>query len=158
MLESTKAELTDFIHRECELLDMARFEEWLGLFTPDGQYWIPLAHGQESPEEDFSLMIENPLLLRMRIERMQHPLAHGMTTPIYTSRLVGNILMGPVEETAAEVSARFMLTEVENDRQRVFSGKCSYSLVKLDSSWRMKRKRIDLVNCASPLASIQIIL
>lgn len=158
MDRALKESLIDFVHHECELLDAARFDEWLDLLAPGAQYWVPLVHGQADPEADFSLMIENPLLLRMRIERMRHPSAHGMTVPIHTSRLVGNVRVLEASEQAAEVSARFVLTESENGRQRIFAGQYLYSLTRHADAWRIQRKRINLVNCDAPFASIQIIL
>ena len=158
MQRELKESLVEFVHEECELLDAARFDEWLQLFTSDAQYWVPLVHGQPDPDADFSLMIENPLLLRMRVERMQHPSAHGMRVPIYTSRLVGNVMVQHADVLEAEVTARFVLTESENDRQRIFAGQYHYSLVRHGDAWKMQRKRVNLVNCDSPFASIQIIL
>jgi len=158
MDRALKDTLTDFVYQECELLDAGRFQEWLDLLTPDAQYWVPLVYGQPDPEADFSLMIENRILLRMRIERMQHPSAHGMAVPVYTSRVVGNIRITQADASAAEVSARFMLTESENDRQRIFAGQYQYSLVCHEGAWKMRRKRVNLVNSESPFASIQIIL
>jgi len=158
MERALKESLADFVNHECELLDAGRFEEWLRLLTPDARYWVPLVHGQPDPEADFSLMIENPLLLRMRIERMRHPSAHGMAVPIHTSRLVGNVMVRHADEQGAQVSARFVLTESENDRQRVFAGQYLYELVRGGASWLMRRKQVNLVNCDSPFASIQIIL
>ena len=30
-----------FLLHEARLLDEARFDDWLALFTPDGWYWVP---------------------------------------------------------------------------------------------------------------------
>ena len=42
----TDAQLIDFVLDEAAMLDDLRFEDWLALFTEDGHYWMPLAHGQ----------------------------------------------------------------------------------------------------------------
>lgn len=147
----------EFVYHECELLDSGRFEEWLALFAPDGLYWVPLAHNQVDPQQDFSLVHEEPLLLRMRVERMMHPAAHGMDIPIRTSRVIGNVRLTTIDDKRAEATARFCLVEAENDRQRIFAGKYSYVL-QHHGDWSIKQKRVDLVNCDAPFASIQVIL
>ena len=38
--------LIAFVLAEARLLDELRFHDWLQLFTEDGHYWMPLAHGQ----------------------------------------------------------------------------------------------------------------
>ena len=149
--------VAQYVFDECELLDSQQFEAWLDLFTAQGLYWVPLRHNQESPENGFSLVNENVDLLRMRIARMQHPTAHGMEVPIWTSRVVGNVRILNATDDLVEATARFCLVESENDRQRIFAGKYHYRLRKTDT-FQIERKRVDLVNCESPFASIQIIL
>lgn len=157
MPPSATDEIHDFLIDECETLDAGDYEAWLRLFTSDGLYWVPLAHGQESPDSDHSLFCENVLLLTMRVERMRHPAAHGMAGQLRTSRLIGNVRVLEHDAQTAKVSARFVLVELENQRERLFSGKLTYDLVRDALRWRMRRKRVDLLNCDCPLASIQIL-
>ncbi|ODA18292.1 phenylpropionate dioxygenase, partial [Achromobacter xylosoxidans] len=63
-------DLIDFIYAEARLLDELRFEDWLDLYTEDGHYWMPLAHGQTDARLHASLMYEDKLLLRVRVERL----------------------------------------------------------------------------------------
>lgn len=150
-------EVTDFIHYECELLDTSRYEDWLNLFVPDGRYWVPLAQNQFDAEADFSLIDEDPLMLKMRVERLQHPLAHGVEIPIRTSRLLGNLRILEAEDRYVEATARFCLVEVDNGRQRIFAGRYRYTLQRTEG-WRIKRKRVDLIDSDAPFSSIQILL
>ncbi len=60
-----------FVYREARLLDEQRFDEWLDLFTEDGRYWMPLEHGQTDRRLTASLMDEDLLLLRIRVERLK---------------------------------------------------------------------------------------
>ena len=40
-------------------VDEKRFDEWYGLFTDDGHYWVPAVHGQKSPLTENSLAYED---------------------------------------------------------------------------------------------------
>jgi benzoate/toluate 1,2-dioxygenase beta subunit len=156
MLDPNLGEVSDFLYHECELLDSGQFSAWLDLFTPDAVYWVPLAQGQADPDSDFSLIYEDVLLLRMRIERMQHPAAHGMEPPPRTSRVIGNIRVRDGEKGQLEATARFTLFEAEDGRHRIFAGRYQFLLERRDQ-FRISRKRVDLVNSDAPFESIQVI-
>src|SRR5690606_19148111 len=66
----TPQDLTDFVYSEARMLDERRFETWLDLFAEDGYYWMPLRHDQTDPLLEGSLMYEDKLLLRVRVERL----------------------------------------------------------------------------------------
>ncbi|WP_347614733.1 aromatic-ring-hydroxylating dioxygenase subunit beta, partial [Comamonas thiooxydans] len=70
-LPPTDRQLIDFVLDEAALLDEQRWGDWLALFTEDGRYWMPLAHGQTDPRLHASLLYEDRLLLQVRIERLR---------------------------------------------------------------------------------------
>ena len=55
----------------CLRLELDSIADWLELFTEDGHYWMPLAHGQTDTKLHASLMYEDKLLLKIRVERLQ---------------------------------------------------------------------------------------
>ena len=67
----TDQQLIDFVVRESRLLDQQRLEDWLNLFTEDGHYWMPVEWGQTDPKLTTSLMYEDKLLLRIRVDRLK---------------------------------------------------------------------------------------
>ena len=71
MAAPTDQDLIGFVVHEARLIDQHRFEEWLDLFADDGHYWMPLEWGQTDPRLATSLMYEDKLLLRIRIERLK---------------------------------------------------------------------------------------
>ena len=71
MTAPTDQQLIDFVIREARLIDQHRFEEWLDLFAEDGFYWMPLEWGQTDPRLTTSLMYEDKLLLKIRVERLK---------------------------------------------------------------------------------------
>jgi len=69
MSEISRQALID-VYAEARLLDEQRYEQWLDLFTEDGYYWMPLVHDQQDARLHASLMHEDKLLLRIRVERL----------------------------------------------------------------------------------------
>ena len=47
---STLKDVEQFLYRQADILDERRWEEWLGLFTDDGIYWMPASADQETGE------------------------------------------------------------------------------------------------------------
>src|SRR5258706_14339927 len=74
-----------FLFREARLLDERRFGEWLELYAPDAEYWVPHAWEQQSPKDHVSLFYETVQLLRMRIDRLDDGLS-----PLDTPKARGN--------------------------------------------------------------------
>src|SRR5258708_24136463 len=67
----TDQQLINFIMREARLLDQQRLDDWLDLFAEDGHYWMPVEWGQTDPKLTTSLMYEDKLLLKIRVDRLK---------------------------------------------------------------------------------------
>src|SRR2546428_5506662 len=61
--------------REGWLLDHQRLDEWLGLFTDDAVYWVPLQMDQAEPFTTASLIYDDRRVLEIRVRPGQHPRA-----------------------------------------------------------------------------------
>ncbi|NYT82120.1 aromatic-ring-hydroxylating dioxygenase subunit beta [Alcaligenaceae bacterium] len=164
MSEMTPQTLIDFVYGEARMLDEQRFEEWLGLFTEDGHYWMPLSHGQTDPLLQGSLMYEDTLLLRVRVER----LAGQRTYSQQPKSRSHHLLQQPTIETAEAwhdpdsgryaVRAAFLYTETRRDQQTHYAGWSTFQLLAQEGALRIHQKRVDLVNCDSALRSLQLFI
>ena len=146
------------------MLDEQRFEDWLDLFTEDGHYWMPLSHGQDDPRLQASLMYEDKLLLRVRIERLagqrtfsQQPRSRSHHLLARPDIETGHPWHAPQQGQYA-VRAAFHYVETRQDEQTLHAGWATYQLLACDNTLRIKQKRIDLVNCDSALRSIQLFM
>jgi 3-phenylpropionate/cinnamic acid dioxygenase small subunit len=154
------ATLAEFVYREARLLDEKRFDEWFGLFTDDARYWMPLARGQPEGETHTSLLYEDKLLLRVRIERMQHPNAFSQQQPSYCQ----HVLQQPAVEEASAGTQRYVMRtpfvyfESQLDRQLLLGGVMFHHLVQAGDSLRIRLKKVELVNCEAALPSIQLLV
>ena len=142
-----------FLFHEAHLLDTQRYEEWLGLFTEDATYWVPLEQSQKDPRETASLVYDDRTLLELRVKQMRHPRAHARAPLPRTVHQVSNIVV-------QDLVVRSALTVVEfrNDRQRLWAGLAEHRLRRERDSFRIAAKRIDLVNSEGELEGITILL
>jgi 3-phenylpropionate/cinnamic acid dioxygenase small subunit len=156
----TDADLIGFVMYEARLLDEHRFEEWLDLFTDDGYYWMPLEWRQTDPKLTASLMYEDKLLLRIRVDRLkgnrtfsQKPKSrchHVLQLPVIDAR-----------DTSAgtyQMYTPFHYVETRLDEQNLFAGWAKHTLVQVDGGLKIKLKRVDLVNCDAALGNIQLFM
>jgi ethylbenzene dioxygenase subunit beta len=145
-----------FLLREASLLDDARFDDWLALFTPDAWYWVPSEPGQRDPHETVSLIYDDRRLLETRVRRLASPRMYSQEPRSRTSRMVGNVSIEAADRGASTVRSKFMMIEFRRDSQRLFGGTAFHRLVKFPDGIRIAWKRVDLVNCDAPMDGITV--
>ncbi|MGO3891190.1 MAG: aromatic-ring-hydroxylating dioxygenase subunit beta [Paenalcaligenes sp.] len=161
MTHLTPQHLIDFVYQEADLLDQQHYDDWLKLFTEDGYYWMPLAHGQTDPVLHASLMYEDTLLLRIRIER----LAGQRTFSQQPKSRCHHLLQRPqvvdfdAQATEHRVRTAFHYTETRGDDLQIYVGWATHHVV-VDSEGqlRIRLKRVDLLNCDAPFGNIQLFM
>ncbi len=147
-----------FLIHEARLLDERRFREWMMLFTDDGTYWVPAVPNQESPFNQASLFYDDRQLMKTRVERLEHPLIHVQTPPSSTVHLVGSVTIESHDDAAGEVvvASSVIMADYRLDNQRVFAGRQTHRLRRVDDHWRIVQKRVDLANCQSAFEAIAV--
>jgi 3-phenylpropionate/cinnamic acid dioxygenase small subunit len=145
-------ECEDFLVHEARLLDDARFDEWLALFTPKATYWVPSEPDQQSPLDTVSLMYDDRRLLETRIRRLASPRIYSQEPRSRTSRVVTNVTVETAPEIARRsVRSKFMIVEYRRDQQRLFAGTYFHELELHGGAIRIASKRVNLVNCDAAL-------
>lgn len=152
------SDIQRFLIHEARLLDEARYQDWLNLFTADAWYWVPSQPGQQSPLDTVSLMYDDRRLLETRVRRLISTQPHAQDPPSRTSRIVANATL---EETDADgnfaiVRSKLLMVEFRLDNQRLFAGTCLHRLVRTHEGLRIAWKRVDLVNCDGLLAGLVV--
>lgn len=152
------AALASFVYEEARLLDEKRFDEWYELFTDDAHYWMPLTRGQPDGDNYTSLLYEDKLLLRIRIERLKSPHAFSQQQPSFSQHL----LQAPLIESAGAdgrswvMRTPFLYVESQLDNQLLLTGVSRLHLLQLDGRLRIRLKKVELVNCDAALPQIQL--
>jgi 3-phenylpropionate/cinnamic acid dioxygenase small subunit len=145
-----------FLYYEARLLDTQRYEEWLQLFTDDATYWLPLEQSQKDPFQTSSIIHDDRTLLELRVRQARHPRAHARQPLARTVHQVGNVM---VEDGQGEVkvSSTLQLVEFRNQKQRLYAALVEHRLRRVNGSFRIAHKRVDLVNSEGELDGIAIL-
>jgi benzoate/toluate 1,2-dioxygenase beta subunit len=147
-----------FLIHEARLLDEARFDEWLALFTADAWYWVPSQPDQKSPRDTISLIYDDRRLLETRVRRLSSPRIYSQEPRSRTSRIVANVT---IEEAATGGQActtrsKFQLLEYRRNAQTAYAGTSFHRLVCAGDDIRIAWKRVDLVNCDTALEGLLV--
>lgn len=146
-----------FLLHEARLLDEAKFDDWLALFTPDGWYWVPSAPDQDNPHDTVSLIYDDRRLLETRVRRLASPRIYSQEPRSRTSRMIGNVSIEERGLDACTVRSKFVTIEYRRETQRLFAGTAFHRLVRADGgAILIASKRVDLVNCDAPLDGIVV--
>src|SRR5579884_2763524 len=145
-----------FLLHEARLLDEAKFDEWLALFTAEAWYWVPSEPGQADPVETVSLIYDDRRLLETRVRRLASPRMYSQEPRSRTTRIIGNVTIEESGKTSCTVRSKFMMIEYRREQQRLFGGTALHGLVQDQGRIMIAWKRVDLVNCDAPLDGITI--
>ena len=150
----TRFEVERLLYHEAWLLDHGRLDEWLGLFTDDATYWIPLQASQADPLTASSIVYDDRRLLEVRVRQFQHPRAHARTPAPRTVHQISNIHVLESHGDEVRVASTLVLLEYRRERQRIWGALVEHRLRRTRDGFRIAAKRIDLVNAEAELDGI----
>ncbi|PYM96165.1 MAG: aromatic-ring-hydroxylating dioxygenase subunit beta [Candidatus Rokuibacteriota bacterium] len=150
----SRSEMEAFLFHEAWLLDHGRLDEWLGLFTDDATYWIPLEASQVDPLTSVSIVYDDRALLEVRVRQFLHPRAHARVPAPRTVHHVGNVRVHAADDGQLRVESTLVLIEYRHERQRTWGARIEHRLRRTADGLRIAAKRVDLVNSEAELDGI----
>lgn len=153
----TRGEAEDLLFREALLIDSRCFAEWLDLFTPDVEFWMPAWRDEatltQDPDRELSLIYyKGRRNLEDRVMRLTSGLSVASLPLPRVVHQVTNVLVLAADETSADLSAAFACHrfDVRMNRTDCFFGRYEYRVVQQDGALRIARKKIVLLNDTVP--------
>jgi len=157
-LNVDRSAIEAFLDDETGRLDAGDFAGWVDLCTDDAVYWMPVSKEQQDPLGEISLLYENRTLMELRKFNFGHRLAPSFESPVVCSHIVSGVRVlerGPDE---ISVRAKFHCVMWYRNEQRVFAGEANYRLVCDGDTFKIRAKRVDLINAGGWHKSIPIYL
>ena len=150
--------LFEFVYDEARLIDDKRFDDWYELFTDDGIYWMPLTRDQPDGINHTSLLYEDKLLLKVRIERLKSPRSFSQHQPSFCQHVLQQPVLESTDPDAGGWVTRtpFVYVESQGDTQLLLAGVSRLHIVEQDGRLRMRLKKVDLIMREAALPSIQL--
>lgn len=163
----TRDEAETLLIQEARLLDERRFDQWLALFTEDCLYWLPTVDGD--PDREPSIIYDDRGRLEERVFRITQTKAHAQDPPSRTLHYIANVEVADVGREEARVLCNLLVAELRPGgiaqlglgEQRLLAGRAEYLFVREssgESRWRIKRKKVWLIDRDQPLYNITFIV
>lgn len=147
-LHLTRAEAEEFLFTQAEYIDARKYDSWIGLFTPEGYYWIPARSQDTDPKRQLSFMYDDVPTMAARCERLLDTGTAGQQPITRSSHLVSNVRLGE-QTTDGEVvvHSRFHVTQFRRDVLKYYSGAYTHHLVGTPNGIKIRLQRVDLIDC-----------
>jgi 3-phenylpropionate/cinnamic acid dioxygenase small subunit len=156
----TASDLAAFVYHEARLLDELRYDEWLALFAEDGHYWMPAEWQQTDPKLQASLMYEDLLLLRIRVERLSGARTFSQKPKSRSQHLLQAPQIDEInpDENRYRTWTSFHYAETRGDEWTMYAGWVRHELRFTDGALKIVLKRVDLVNFDAAFGNIQLFM
>ncbi len=172
-----RAEVEAFLHRAARLADESQYEAWLSLFDDtDVLYWVPSGRADYDPATRVSYVNDNRNRLVTRVRQLGTGVRYAQTPPSPMRRLLSNLeLLDPADPTVPGAAlvrhapgtvpivagVNFVLYELSaqaSNELRVWAGRSTYHLRRVDGGLRIGAKVVELVNASRPLPTMAFLL
>ena len=152
-------QIEDFLYTEADYLDDGDLANWMALFTEDGTYWMPVREGQDDPLNEISLLYENRTLMAIRCNNFGHRLSPSMEYPVRSSHIISRVRVTDEDEAKGTltVTSNFQAV-VYYKEQTLYAGRYTHQLQRENGSYKIRQKRVDLINCDANHKSLLIYL
>jgi 3-phenylpropionate/cinnamic acid dioxygenase small subunit len=148
------AQGAEVLHRDGAYLDEGRFEDWLSLYTEDCEFWAPAWRSEEVLTEDPQRELSHIYFasrggLEDRVYRVRSGQSPASTPLPRTAHVIGGILpIEPPEPESMRLRASWHCDVffVRGNAARAFFGRSEFDLVRRGGEWKIRRKKVVLMN------------
>lgn len=153
-------DVTEFLYLEARLADEWQLTEWLALWEPEAdiRYWVPAGHDAVDPQREVSLIYDDRKRLNERIARLTSSAAHVQDPRSRLRRVVSNVEILDHGQETTLVGSNFILGAFRNEMQTVLIGRAIHELMPNGPSFKIRSKKVLLINNGGFLENISFIL
>lgn len=157
-LSELREQVTAFLVQEADLADRHRYDDWLGLWSPDGIYWVPCNEDDYDPRRHVSIIYDDYDRLAERCFRLNSEAAHSQDPPSRLCRVIGNEHVTHGDAGQVLVRANMILAEVRSGEKNVYGARLEYTLRPQGDSFRIRQKKVVLLDNDEPLGNLTFLL
>jgi len=156
--EGRLRDIEELLYEEASFLDRPDLDAWINLYTEDGTYWMPAIPDQEDPLNHISLFYDDRVIMEVRRRNFKHPRAASKEYPVRSSHIISNIRLRKLDEATGDctVTSNFHCFVYYLEKQTPYAGTYTHELIREGDSYKIKHKRVDLINCDAVLNTIII--
>lgn len=157
-LGDLREQVSAFLVHEADLMDRGQFDDWLGLWAADGIYWVPCNEDDYDPTRHVSIIYDDYARLEERCLRLSSDTAHSQDPPSRLCRITGNEQVSLGCDGHVRVRANMILVEVRSGEKNVYGARLEYTLLTAGDSFKIKQKKVILLDNDEPLGNLTFLL
>jgi len=151
--------IESFLYDEADLLDNPDLDRWMNLFSEDGTYWMPVKEDQQDAINHVSIFYDDRVMMEVRRRNFVHPRAASKDHKVRSSHIISNVrTKGNNDKGDLIVTSNFQALVFYRNEQRAFGGKYEHHLIGEGDSYKIRHKKVTLINCDAPQRSLTIYL
>ena len=134
-----------FIGQEALLLDRKQWDEWLDLYVPDCEYWVPAwgddgELGQDPQSQISMIYYDDRGGLEDRVFRIRTGSSSASTPALKTNHIFTVVKVEQAEEELL-VETNWLTESFREDQRLSYRGHATYRLVEVDGSLKIVSKK-----------------
>jgi len=148
---------SEMLYREALYLDTQRWDEWLELFLPECEYWVPAWKSEHqptsNPKRELSLIYYSTRGgLEDRVWRARSGKSAAASPLPRTHHVIGNVLLGEAGPERMQLMSAWTAHQYRTKIRETESlyGRYEHELVLREGAWRIAKKKILLLNDTMP--------
>jgi 3-phenylpropionate/cinnamic acid dioxygenase small subunit len=139
------------LYEEAASLDERRWDDWLALYEPDAEYWIPAWDSEhehtQNPLSELSLMYYGDRSgLEDRVFRIRTGKSSASTPLPRTCHMIGNIRVDRAGGDGYQVRTHWTTHLFRNGEVSTYFGRAEYLLARRPDGWGIRRKKTLVLN------------
>lgn len=150
-----RSSVTELLAREAHYVDTGQWDAWLALFEEAVEYWIPAWDSEHEhttdPQSQMSLIYYGSRQgLEDRVFRIRTGRSAASTPMPRTCHMVSNILASVNPDGTCSVQAKWVTYLFRMNQASSFFGHYDYLLAPHEGGWRIRKKKILVLNDLIP--------
>lgn len=145
------SDIDSLYRREMRLLQDGRYEEWLGFFTDDVRYHVPVVMVRENREEmvarddELAYYDETLQTLTLRVKKLSHEMAWTEVPPSRTRYFLQIMDVEPGDEEEVFVTSNLLIYQTRHDNEEnFFFGERLDRMRLVEGAWKVAHRRVVL--------------
>lgn len=147
-----------FLFTEARYMDEHLFDDWLALWDEEALYWVPSDEGGEDASRAVCLIHEYKPSIVHRVNRLKGLFAFAQSPKSTLIRVVSNILVEASGDDEVVALSTFCLAEWRPNAEAQWFGRNRHRLVRTPAGWRIREKKVQLVNIDAPLKNLTFLI
>jgi len=150
--------VAQFLYHEAWCMDENRYDDWLALWEKEMAYWVPIGAEDHDPLQTVSVIHDNRAQAEQRIARLKSRLAYAQQPKSRMVRVLSNVVVVSAQDDVVVATSTFTLGEYRSDHQEIYLGRNLHVLASHEGAFRIREKKVSLVNSESALGNLTFLV